>query len=723
MRLSPELERYTVNLIGHFEISPALVPFVEAKYARTKAFGSQSGPFFSQGTTLGDPFGRERVRLDNPFLGAQARGLLTDQFLASTVNPNTGAAFTDTVDAQGVVTQSAAAKLAAQRAAIAAGTFRFSLRRNWVDLGIRDEEITRETYRIVGGLRGDFNDDWNYEISANYGEHRERNLISGNIDVQRYLLAIDTTRDAAGNVVCRSQVNPAAALAYVTDADGNPIDAGRLANDVASCVPLNPFGQGSVTQAARDYLTVNSSAEGKITQFDVMAFVSGNTSKFFNLPGGPAAFSLGAEYRRETNYYDLDDVTQAGYAFYNAIPSFTSPAFEVKEVFGEVQLPILRDTPFFEELTLRGSGRIADYNGATGTVYAYGGELTWRPISDVTLRGTYARSVRAPNLSELYSAQGQNFAPSFVDPCSARNISTGSANRAANCAAAGAPAGYDFVYIQSLEILSGGNPDLREETSDSYTLGAVFQPRFVPGLSLSVDYYDITVDNVITAPTAQQIANACYDLAAGNAFCGLFQRAGADGGPAGEVPFQILESSLTQTNQNYAKLKARGIDTQIAYTQAFDWGRINLNALWTHTLQRDEYLNPADPSFADRVRGELGDPANQVNVNASVEFGKLTLGYQMRWIDKMYLNTYEDYNSLNGLPPQNADYAPIVEYPDVFYHDVRLGLDVNDRFEFNLGVNNITDEQPPYGLTGVGAGSGIYDVRGRYMYAGFVAKF
>ncbi|MCA1481531.1 TonB-dependent receptor, partial [Bradyrhizobium sp. NBAIM08] len=134
-----------------------------------------------------------------------------------------------------------------------------------------------------------------------------------------------------------------------------------------------------------------------------------------------------------------------------------------------------------------------DYKGATGTVYAYGGEAVWKPIQDVTVRGTYARSVRAPNLTELYSAPGQNFAPGFVDPCSARNLATGSANRAGNCSAAGAPAGYDFVYLQSLELVSGGNPDLREEKSDSFTAGILLQPSFLPGFSLSADYYDITV--------------------------------------------------------------------------------------------------------------------------------------------------------------------------------------------------------------------------------------
>ena len=711
--LVPDLKRYSANLVAHYEISPALVPFVEAKYVRTEAFGSQSGPFFSQGTTLGDPGGRERIRLDNPFLSAQARTLLTQQFLGTTVNPNTGAALTP-------------AQLAAQQAAIAAGTFRFGLRRNWLDLGARDERIRRETYRVVGGLRGQFNDDWNYELSVNYGEHKENNVITGNVNVQRYLLAVDTARDPAGNVVCRAQLNPAGTISYLT---GNPLSAGddpRLAADIAGCVPLNPFGQGSASAAARNYLLVNSSAQGKITQFDVMGFVSGDTSGFFNLPGGPVKFSLGAEYRAETNYYKLDDLTQQGYAFYNAIPTFTAPALKVSEAFGEIELPILGDMPFFQSLSVHGSGRVARYTGAaraTGTVWAYGGEAIWKPVRDITLRGSYSRSVRSPNLGELYSAQSQNFAGGFVDPCSARNLGIGSTTRAANCTAAGAPAGYDFVYGQSLEIVSGGNPNLQSEKSDSWTFGGILQPSFIPGLSISADYYNIRVKNVISSVDAQTIANLCYDSPTlNNPFCGLFQRAGAGGGPAGEQAFQILEGSLLQSSANFAALKVRGIDTQVDYVHDFDWGRLQLNAVWTHVLQNDSFTNPENPGFADRFLDELNDPTDQVNVNAAVKLGAFTLGYKLRWIDAMYLNTYEDYNALNGQPPQNADYASIRKYPDVFYHDVRLGVDVNDRFNIYAGVDNITNRQPPFGLTGVGGGSGIYDNRGQYFYLGLQAR-
>ncbi|WP_324750504.1 TonB-dependent receptor [Sphingomonas sp. LY54] len=720
LTLSPQLDRYAVNVIGHYEITEALVPFVEAKYVRSEAFGSQSGPFFSQGTTLGDPGGRERIRLDNPFLSSQARALLTQELSATTVNPNTGAAFTDTLNPDGTVLRTAAQNLALQRAAIAAGTFRFGVRRNWVDFGIRDEEFVRETYRIVGGLKGNFNDDWNYELSLNYGEHRERATIKGNVNIQRYLLGIDTTVDpATGQIVCRSRLNPAGTVDY-----GN--DAAILAADIAACVPINPFGQGSVTQAARDYVLVDSVATGKIKQFVVSGFVAGDSSQFLELPGGPVGFSVGAEYRRERVEYDLDDLTQAGYAFYNAIPTFRAPAFEVKEVYGEVRIPILADMPFFEELTVTGSGRISDYKGSTGTTYAYGGEVTWRPLQDIRFRGSYNRAVRAPNLVDLFSEQSQNFAPAPNDPCSLRNIGAGSSTREANCRADGIPTNYDFVYTSSIEIVSGGNPNLQEETSDNYTVGAVLTPRWIPGLSVSVDYFDITVNDVITAPSAQQIMNACYDAVdLNNQFCDLFERNRSGGlGPQEEAPFQILQGSLLQNSLNYAKLTARGIDVEMGYRHTFDFGTLGLRTIWTHTLERNEFLNPADPNRANRILSELGDPKNQVNVNADLKVGSVTFGYQMRWIDKMTISpNAEDTFSVQGRAPENADYADRRFYPDVFYHDIRLDAQVTPDFNIYVGVDNVADRLPPLGLTGVGAGSGIYDVRGRYGYVGVKARF
>lgn len=692
--LFPTLDRYTANLLGHFEFSEAADVFVEAKYSRTDSQRIASPAFF-QGSTIGGGVDlRERPRFDNPFLSTQAQ-----------------AAFQ-------------AARALAGLAPATAAT-RITLRQNLVDVGSRTEFAKRETYRIVGGLRGTFNDDWNYEISANYGEFKEATQIGGNLNQQRFLLAIDAVRNPANNqIVCRSQIDPAAAQIFPFSND-DAFATSLLAADVAACVPYNPFGEGASSQASRDYLVSSGTSIGKITQFDVSGFVNGDTSGFFNLPGGPVGFVVGGEYRRETNFFQTSDIIRQGITFYNALPTFTSPAFEVKEAFGEIRIPILKDVPFFKELTLTGAGRVSDYNSSAGTVYAYNGQIQYSPFEDLRLRAGYARAIRAPNLSELFAQQSQNFAPGFVDPCSARNIATGSNTRAANCRAAGVPASYDYVYLQSLEILSGGNPNLRAETSRSITLGGVYQPSFVPGLSLTVDYYDITAQSTINSPTAQQIANNCYDLATlNNAFCGLFTRNGATTATTGEDPYRIIEGSLQQVLVNFSKTKVRGFDVDLKYSHQIDnIGKFGYDLVYTYVLQNDDFIDASDPNRADRTLFELGDPEHAFNLNVNFETGPLSIGYGFRYLSKQLLNTYEDVFPLQGRPPENADYAEIQFYPATVYHDIRFAVDINKKFELSGGVTNLLNTLPPFGLSGAGGGSGIYDARGRFFYAGFKAKF
>jgi outer membrane receptor protein involved in Fe transport len=691
LALSPRLDRYSANVIAKFEVSPAFVPFIEAKYVRTDSFGSQSGPFFFSGGTTGSP--RERFFTDNPYLSAQARGVINDYY---------------------------------GYAPDEAGPFSFI--RNVVELTNRNEAAKRETYRLVGGVRGTFNEDWTYEVSGNYGEFVENTRILGNVNLQRFLLAIDAVDAgiagggaANGNIVCRANVDPAARIPL--EVAGNPAYAqSQLAADVAACVPINLFGEGNITDAARNYLLQDSVAKGKITQFVASAFVSGDSSQWFELPGGPVGLAIGAEYRRETAFYEQDEATAAGLTFYNAIPEFSPPAFEVKEAFAELRVPIIKES-FIHELTLSAAGRVADYKGSTGTVYSYNAGIDLAPVRDVRLRGNYSRAVRAPNLVDLFTPLGQNFA-TVGDPCSARNVGTGSDTRAANCTADGVPAGYDFVYVQSLAFLSGGNPDLNAETSDSYTVGAVIQPRFVPGFSLSADYFDITVNNVITAPSAQGIIDACYDAAdLNNQFCSLFSRAGAGGGPRGEIAGQILENSLQSVPLNYAKLKVRGIDFEAAYQRDLGFGALTFRAIYTLALQNDSFLSPTDPERADQILQELGDPRNSFNVNTSLKMGPFTLGHKLRYIGRMTPGEYENTFSKQGRAPQDADAFPIVYYPERWYNDARLDIEANDKFNFYLGVDNIANELPPFGLTGVGGGSAIYNNTGRFFYAGAVAKF
>jgi outer membrane receptor protein involved in Fe transport len=706
--LMPKLDRYSANLLAHFTVSDAIEPFLEAKYSRTDSLGNASGPFFTGAT--GSPREVFRSR-SNPYVTPQARGIVEGYYGDYYADLN-GNGVRDYYEGE---YQSNGVPDAEE--------FGFTILRNVTEFGNREEQARRETYRMVAGVRGNLGNDWNYEVSVNYGEHREHTDIFGNVNMQRYLLAIDAVRNPVTNqIVCRSQLNPAARKILEGATVNQTFAQAQLAGDVAACVPVNMFGSGNITDAARAYLLTNSTARSKLTQFVANAFISGNSGKWFELPGGPVGFALGAEYRRETAFYDQDEFTQSGLSFYNAIPEWNSPSFEVKELFGEIRLPIIKDS-FIHELTITAAGRVSDYKGATGTVYAYNAGVDFAPIRDVRFRANYSRAVRAPNLSDLSFPLSQNFAL-IGDPCALDNRNT--TLRQTNCLAAGVPADFNFIYDSSLGFLSGGNPALREETSDSYTVGAVIQPRFLPGFSLSVDYYDITVNNVITSLSAQSVINACYDQAdINNQFCDQFQRFTGQGtGPAGEERGQILEGSLQVVPLNFAKLRVRGIDAEMAYRKRFSGiGEFSTRVIYTRALENSSFLNPIDPGRGNTALRELGNPRDAFNLDLNLKSGPITLGYELRYIGKMTNGSYENYFSYQGRPPQNEDAFNIKFWPEVFYHDVRVGIDAGKMFNFYMGIDNVLNRNPPLGLSGIGDGSGIYSNRGRFFYAGVVAKF
>lgn len=670
-QLQPQTQRLAVNLIGHFDVNRAFRPYVEAKYVRNKVF-QQSSPSFDQPLLLNSG---DQISLDNPFLSAETRAFIA--------------------------------------ARLPAGATTFRLNRNNLDLGVREESIRRETYRAVLGAEGDIGDAWRYDVSATYGEFKKRSLSRNNRVEQRYAYALDAVRSPTGQIVCRVTVDPSARVPYADSL------ASYVAGDVAACVPLNPFGEGAPSDAAKAYVNTTSRADGKQTQAVLSGSISGDTSPWFSLPAGPIGLAAGAEYRRETAHEQYDDLVRAGGTFLNAIPIFDPPAFSVKEAFAEIRVPVLADLPWAKELSVNGAVRGADYSGATGKVLAYNAGMIYAPIRDVRFRANYSKSVRAPLLSELYSAPSQNFA-SVSDPCDIANIGSGTATRAANCAAAGIPVGFinEEARASTTEITSAGNPKLGEETAKSWTIGAVLQPSFLSGLTVSVDYYDIKLSNVISSVAPQQVLNNCYDAAnLNNAFCGLFQR-----DPTTKF---FVQGSLQDTSLNFAKRRARGVDSDVNYRFNLpeDSGTVNLRGTLTYVVQRDNYPFIDEPNRPDQILYELGDPRWAFNISAQWRKDKLSIGYQGRYIGKMSVDVIENIKSVGGRPPQNADFATIAYYPDVMYHDLTAEYAISRNYTVYGGMENVFDRLPPYQLTGSGEGSGIYDNRGRYMYLGVKASF
>ena len=383
---------------------------------------------------------------------------------------------------------------------------------------------------------------------------------------------------------------------------------------------------------------------------------------------------------------------------------------------------------------------MSDYKGAVGTVWTwnYGGE--WAPVRGFRFRGNYGKSVRVPNLSETGFPQVFNFAPGFVDPCQVGAISA-NPNRAANCAADLGSLAPLAAITRSLPIYSGSNPDLEPEVSHSLTLGAVLTPQFLPGFSVSADYYDIEVKDVIVSLAAQAIVNGCYDRAPGtsNPLCGFFTRwLGPGTNAAGDLPGWVsgdASNALVSGPLNFASRERKGIDVNASYRTRFfrNW-ILDTNLIYVHTIKQSDFQNPSDPTFENRLLEELGNPKDEFRLDTDVRIGKLTVGHRLHYIGPMYVNLFEDFNRLNtacslaGCPPNDADWADIRQFPAVWYNDIRVQWDTGQmgvvkNVQIYAGIDNIFDRHPPLGTTATGAGSAIYDIRGRNYYAGIKARF
>lgn len=720
------VDRYAFNVLAHYDVSDAFKPFIEAKYVRTDVSGEGQPSFFtSVPGTLGGP----AMRCNNGFLSAA--NLATLQSFGLCTN-------------------------------VATGTF--PLARFNIDFGGRRFEGVRETYRVVGGIEGNFNEDWKYELAINYGRFKAKGFNTNNL----ILFTQDGTAFDGINLAIDAVLAPPTFTGtnFVTNAAGQRVicRVNAVTNVNPACVPMNVFGQGNADPRALDFINTEGRTDEFASQFVASAFVGGDLSQIFELPGGPVAFAIGAEYRKEKASVDFDDLTSSGATFLNALQDFRPPALTVKEVYGELQIPLLKDMPFAKELSVNLAGRISDYNTATGTVYAYNIQGVYAPIEDVRFRAAYATSVRAPTQGDLFSTASENFA-FIADPC---DLPAPGSTAATNCAAAGVPTtanaalvaacastafpvalGAPFINCTartaSTGFLSGGNPTLIEEKGKSLTLGVVIEPSFVPGLSLTVDYYRIKVEDLIAALGAQQIINLCYTNAGGinNPFCATVSRDPATG--------LFAEPAVISGGVNFAAQRTKGIDFDLAYRKTFDNGdRVAARLIATKVLSLNNFTDPTNPANPNRQLSELGDPAWSASFSLSYDFGDFDILYAARYIGKQTIGAYEAQNSylgqcplagtfrgqtgINGgtcdpvlgnivrLAPQNADQFPQIYYPDVLYHDIRLGFDVGNDFRFYAGVNNLLDKQPPLGLLGT-AGGDPFDSFGRNFFFGLEANF
>ncbi|MFC3079756.1 TonB-dependent receptor domain-containing protein [Phenylobacterium terrae] len=688
--LTPGLERWTGYASAEYELAPNHRLFANVKYNNSKtSFTSQ--PTFDYGIF---------VPLDNPFIPAS---ILAD----ATAAGGLGNAADTWLDQPGVL-----------------------VARDNFDLGQVIREIERETFRTVVGVEGDLTDTVGYNVSYVYGKTKENNLELNNRNNLRWYAAIDAVRDpATGQIVCRSSL----------DASGMPVGdiyGGRTVDPAAwaalgtggGCVPVNIFGENTISPEARAWINGTAASSAEIEQHVVSAYVSGDSSGAFELPAGPVGFVLGAEYRLEKSLFtpSAEELLGAQHGFdvtWLGQGAVENGEFDVYELFGELAVPIVRDLPFVESFDVNLAYRFSDYSTISQTdTWNIGAQ--WKVTDDLMIRASRARAVRAPNISELYLPQVQTFAL-ITDPCDTRNVLAGTEHRVANCTAALGfnPATTQFINTtsSSVEGTVGGNPDLGPETGDTQTLGFVYSPSFVPGLSIALDYYRITLKDAVNRFTANTIIESCYDLPQPNDFCGLFTR----------DPGTQFVDSFQEYSINVSEYETAGFDLAVQYAlDPADFGverdigtfQFTLLANRLTKLQFTE-LEGAEPSSE---LGYAGAPKWQANFDATWTYGDWLVNYGFNWFDETKRFTDERRAA-------EPNYVPDAywTYSERATHDIQVQRTFQGRYQAYAGVNNFTNQLPDRGTAGVAQTSaGAFTQgptpvgpMGRFFYMGLKARF
>lgn len=675
--LAVPVERYLFATAGNYEITDDVNLFFEGTYSKTTS-SREIEPFF---LSSGDIFvNGGRVPLEN------ATGGVNPLVPLDIVNAS------QDVDGDGLRD--------------------YGFIRRIVEFGPRQGSTARDTFRIVVGLDGTlFDDRFRWDLSYNYGTTTENQSSSGQINTVNARFALDGILD-------------------VNDLDGDGSTTDAICADanarLQGCVPFNVFGVGSIDQAQLDYLNAEASFQTDITQQVVQGNLSGS---LFDLPGGPVGVAAGFEYRKESSVENLDALTNAGLNAGNAIGD-TQGEFDVIEGYLEVKLPLLADTPFFELLEVSGSVRVADYS-TVGSVVSYSGTATWQPIDDIRIRGTYSRAVRAPNIGELFSAQSQTFPSGLTDPCAGIGA-TGGGTAGEVCrrdAGVNANIALNGVFtltqpdIQGISGFNGGNPNLFEETADTFTVGVVVNPRSIDALrnlTITADYYDIEITDVIASPGRAFTLDQCFNQDNQN-FCNLITRrqVGDSQNSAGSIEF------INAFANNGAVLKTRGLDVTASYRTSLDSlgltdASLSARVAYNHIFQYDFQNSATAP--ADPAEGEIGTSDHTFTANLAYDQGPVRWTFTGTFIGA---STEDDgfcaaFGLAAGCFKQGAE----------FYLDSQVNWAVNDTMEVYIGADNLLDNDAPnllsgtsFNVTGTDTAADVYDIFGRRYYAGVRLRF
>jgi outer membrane receptor protein involved in Fe transport len=661
-----DIDRYNTTAFVHYDLSDSLRVNAEAWFSRTEATEVVNQPVFNStafGGLPADGWGHVNsgpipVLIDNPFLPEATRATTLAALNALQDADGDGAA-DPTIDTDG------------DGVADAVGFWRGGPLIGVV--GDLPNHTRRDTVRGVLGLEGDLDlrgREYTWEAYVTYGRTR--------------------AEDSSLDII---QPHFEQAVQVIADANGNPV----CADPSNGCVPLNVVG--TPTPEAIDYVSELVRDEVTITQRVLAANVSGD---LFDLPAGALAAAGGFTYREESAAFDPNDLAENGFTRNRLVP--IDGEFDTTEFYVETVVPLLGgdlDTPLVESLEFEGAVRFVD-NSVAGQDTTWTAGLRYRPVEDIELRGNLTESIRAPSITELFTPESTIF--TFADdPCDERFITQGNVPdvRAANCAADGIAQPFQSIIVNaSQEATLSGNPNLDSEVADSYTYGVVLRPRFLDNFTMSVDWFNIEIENAIESLTATDILAACYDSSnfPAEAACGLFTR-----DAAGQI------ASMTTGFQNLGLIEFAGLQTAMSWaTSLGDYGDLDLSL--NHLYTDKQHETPGSGNTV-RLEGTIGRSKHRVTASATWSLGDWRVFNQFRWLD--------------GAVFDNADGEFTRTIPGVgswLVVDTGIRYALNDNIDFQLNIDNLLDREMPYPAAADPLGETTYfsGVMGRY--ATFTAR-
>lgn len=672
------VERFNLFGQGRYDVADRIELYTQAFYTRS----SIRSEIASGGTF----FNTYALPLNNPFLPDPARRQICGAFEISDADCT-------------------AAANAANPEADGYQEVRLGLRRRFIEQGPRTQDIQTDAFQLAAGLRGDLTDAWSWDVSAHYGESQLRNQTGGFSLQSRLQQALRAT------------------------------DQDNCVDPSGGCVPLNLFGpQGSLTPEMINFVSTGSATVTQTSLTQVVGALTGDLGNFRSpMAINPIGVALGVERRRYAASSAGDFLSQTPGELVGAggADPAVSGSFDVEEFFAEAIVPMVEDRPGIHSLSLELGARASDYStSGNSTTYKIGS--SWEVAPGYKFRAVFQAATRSPNISELFFPVQTGLDNLATDPCAGDEPVNDAALRDI-CLQQGAPANSignipDPAAGQA-NVTGGGNPDLDVEEADTFTIGFIFQPDVIPGLTVSFDYFDISVEDAITSPATGDIVDGCFDPAfnpgrAFNAACAAIERSPDDGSLNGS-PADVRGILLPLSN--LGTINTSGFDFGLAYS----WDLVNLGSLsWqfngTYTL---ENRFKATPVAEDR------DCVGLYSTNCGNIQPELQIGQRLTWSVADY-DVSLRHRYLSGVdlePSANIDgdgdpiFAPqFTSISNFNYFDLTGRAQLTESMQVTATVNNLLDKDPPIvgadvGPTSFNSGNTyptVYDARGRTFTVG-----